>query len=205
MQTVYIQLKRFVTQTISSDSTQLLFGSRFWTDIPICNNERVQIRRLLHCRNSGMKGLTIDPSYPTISHSKAAFLLQFLTLSVLFPAGTTFTQRHINVDAASWRWLVVCSVFDQMQFSIVISYNKDILSGALLVDVGELCTVPSEWNTCPSSRKYTYIILSPLKSHFYIVKLGIHYFFLFLLKNIDCLYSLEPPRRDGSNASARRF
>ena len=43
----------------------------------------------------------------------------------------------------------------------------------------------------------------PLKPHFYIVKLrvyrGIHYFFLFLLKNIDCGYSLEPPRRGGSN------
>ena len=39
----------------------------------------------------------------------------------------------------------------------------------------------------------------PLKPQFYIVKLGIHYFFLFLLKNIDCGYSLEPPRRGGSN------
>ena len=29
--------------------------------------------------------------------------------------------------------------------------------------------------------------------------MGIHYFFLFLLKNIGCWYSLEPPRRDGSN------
>ena len=28
---------------------------------------------------------------------------------------------------------------------------------------------------------------------------GKHYFFLFLLENIDCGYSLEPPRRDGSN------
>ena len=28
---------------------------------------------------------------------------------------------------------------------------------------------------------------------------GIHYFFLFLLKNIDCWHSLEPPRRRGSN------
>ena len=43
----------------------------------------------------------------------------------------------------------------------------------------------------------------PLISHFYIVKTGvyrgIHYFFLFLLKNIDCGYSLEPPHRGGSN------
>ena len=29
--------------------------------------------------------------------------------------------------------------------------------------------------------------------------MGIQYFFLFLLKNIDCGYSLEPPRRGGSN------
>ena len=42
----------------------------------------------------------------------------------------------------------------------------------------------------------------PLKPHFYIVKLGLEgytLFFLFLLKNIDCGYSLEPPRRGGSN------
>ena len=41
-----------------------------------------------------------------------------------------------------------------------------------------------------------------LKPHFYIVKLeftGYLLFFLFLLKNIDCGYSLEPPRRGGSN------
>ena len=42
----------------------------------------------------------------------------------------------------------------------------------------------------------------PLKPHFYIVKLGLQgytLFFLFLLKNMDCGYSLEPPRWGGSN------
>ena len=41
----------------------------------------------------------------------------------------------------------------------------------------------------------------PLKPHFYIVKLGFTgvYIFLLLLQNIDCEYSLEPPRRGGSN------
>ena len=37
----------------------------------------------------------------------------------------------------------------------------------------------------------------PLKPHFCIVKLwfvGVYLFFLFLLQNIDCGYSLEPPR-----------
>ena len=43
----------------------------------------------------------------------------------------------------------------------------------------------------------------PLKPHFYIVKLGfyrgIHYFSYFRSKNIDCGYSIEPPRWGGSN------
>ena len=42
----------------------------------------------------------------------------------------------------------------------------------------------------------------PLKPQFYIGKLGfteVYTFFLFLLKNIDCGYSLEPPRWGGSN------
>ena len=44
--------------------------------------------------------------------------------------------------------------------------------------------------------------LDPLKPHFYIVKLGftgVYIIFLFLLKNIDGGYSLEPPWRGGSN------
>ena len=42
----------------------------------------------------------------------------------------------------------------------------------------------------------------PIKPHFYIVKLGftgVYIIFLFLLKNIDCGYALEPPQRGGSN------
>ena len=42
----------------------------------------------------------------------------------------------------------------------------------------------------------------PLKPHFYIIKLGftgVYIIFLFLLKNIDCGYPLETPRRGGSN------
>ena len=53
-----------------------------------------------------------------------------------------------------------------------------------------------------SSRKHTYIILTPLKPHYYIVKLGftgVYIMFLIAAQNIDCWYSLEPPRRGGSN------
>ena len=49
--------------------------------------------------------------------------------------------------------------------------------------------------TCPCN-------VYPLEPHFYTTKLGyagVYLFFLFLLQNIDCGYSLEPPRRGGSN------
>ena len=44
--------------------------------------------------------------------------------------------------------------------------------------------------TCPCNEH-------PLTPHFYIEKVGftrVYIFFLFLLQNIDCGYSLEPPR-----------
>ena len=50
--------------------------------------------------------------------------------------------------------------------------------------------------TCPCN-------VYPLIPHFHIVKVGyagVYLFFLFLHQNIDCGYSLEPPRRGGSNA-----
>ena len=53
-----------------------------------------------------------------------------------------------------------------------------------------------------SSRKHTYIIFDPLKPPLYIVKLGfigVYIVFLISAQNIDCGYSLEPPRRGGSN------
>ena len=63
--------------------------------------------------------------------------------------------------------------------------------------------IPTVSVRVPSNITKTYLYnFDPLKPHFYIVKLvyrGIHYFFLFLLKNIDFGYSLEPPRRGGSN------
>ena len=42
----------------------------------------------------------------------------------------------------------------------------------------------------------------PLKPHFYIVTLGftgVYIIFLFSAQNIACGYTLEPPRRGGSN------
>ena len=53
-----------------------------------------------------------------------------------------------------------------------------------------------------TSGKHVREMYTPLIPHFYIVKLGYagaYLFFLFLLQNIDCGYSLEPPRQGGSN------
>ena len=52
-----------------------------------------------------------------------------------------------------------------------------------------------------SSRKHIYIILTTLTPTFILKNWGLqgYTFFLFLLKNIDCGYSLEPPQRGGSN------
>ena len=62
-------------------------------------------------------------------------------------------------------------------------------------------TVKNQCKTCIT--KTCLYNFDPLKPNFYIVKLGFTeytLFLLFLLKNIDCGYALEPPRRGGSNA-----
>ena len=56
--------------------------------------------------------------------------------------------------------------------------------------------------TCVNITKTCLYNFDPLKPHFYIVKLGFTgctLFLLFLHKNIDCGYLLEPPRRGDSN------
>ena len=63
-----------------------------------------------------------------------------------------------------------------------------------LINVDHTCDI-SIRKTCPCNEY-------PFIPHFYILKLGfagVYLFFLFLLQNIDCGYSLEPPRRGGSN------
>ena len=55
---------------------------------------------------------------------------------------------------------------------------------------------------CDVLKKTCRYNFEPLKPHFYIVKLeftGVYIIFVIFAQNIDCLYSLEPPRRGGSN------
>ena len=50
-----------------------------------------------------------------------------------------------------------------------------------------------------TSRKHAYIILTPLNS----TSTGVYIIFLISAKNIDCGYSLEPPRRGFSTEYAQ--
>ena len=67
----------------------------------------------------------------------------------------------------------------------------------------QLALAKMEWShKLLSSGKPVREIYTPFKPLFYIVKLeytGVYLFFLLLLQNIDCGYSLEPSRRGGSN------
>ena len=72
----------------------------------------------------------------------------------------------------------------------------------ILHDMPEL----SEWNyenpECKLTPPYKKFITKTRHFYMYIVKLGftgVYIIFLISAQNIDCGYSLEPPRRGGSN------
>ena len=73
---------------------------------------------------------------------------------------------------------------------------------AIFAPLNPTFIIMQNWRMHGYIRKTSPCKVYPLKPHFYIVKLGyagVYLFFLFLLQNIDCGYSLEPPRRGGSN------
>ena len=84
----------------------------------------------------------------------------------------------------------------------------------LLYTVGDIGKERHIWSDCATmcfrrpvmkqgtSRKHAYIILTPISPLLYSktgADRGYTLFFLFLLKNVDCGYSLEPPWQGGSN------
>ena len=99
---------------------------------------------------------------------------------------TASQERRIDVTHTTTA-LLLCCVLAGTQYTVVL-----VLVLRVLV---RLCRAFS------ITKTYLYNF-DPLKPHFYIVKLGltgVYIIFLISAQNIDCGYSLEPPRRGGSN------
>ena len=106
-------------------------------------------------------------------------------------------------------WLLCCCFFvrHSVVFTFIFLENiKPILVSWSLGSLGPLWFI-WKWSSAHVyargriTRTYLYYF-DPLKPHFYIVKLGftgVYINFLISAQNIDCGYSLEPPRRGGSN------
>ena len=103
---------------------------------------------------------------------------------------TSFSASAIELLEDIWFAWSPSAVLSSWLLPVTEVCGSSLVSGKTLFSIVLIAKI---------SRKHTYIILTPLKPHFYIVKLGYTLLFLFLLENIDCGYSLEPPRRGGSN------
>ena len=78
------------------------------------------------------------------------------------------------------------------------TYNKHELQGSQIKYV--MVSLGNKEHSITNITKTCLYNFDPLKPHFYIAKLGFTgVYIIFLLKNIDCEYSLEPPRQGGSN------
>ena len=96
-------------------------------------------------------------------------------------------------------------------FSVLLSPLKNIccwysfelprLVEAIQMSTNNICCYKDSQKNISITKTYLYNF-DPLKPHFYIVKLGftgVYIIFIISAQNIDCGYSLEPPRRGGSN------
>ena len=78
------------------------------------------------------------------------------------------------------------------------TFGSDTEEGCTAAENNMVFKIKNKSN-CTSYITETYPCnVYPIEPHFYIAKLGfagVHLFFLVLLQNIDCGYSLEPPRQ----------
>ena len=132
-------------------------------------------------------------------------------------AGHGFHSKGISVEKARHPCVRMCVVllfvcFVLVLFCFVVLLLLLLLFSLVFTNINStfcfqiiaVVSVPSNITSLHITKTYLYNF-DHLKPRFYIVKLGFTgvqmytLFLLFLLKNIDCGYSLEPPRRGGSN------
>ena len=120
--------------------------------------------------------------------------------------------RSICKQWRPWSDAVFCGVWVSKEFKSLNIYGKYCIVFVLrfyspVTPIGS-CKVWSVYLTklflgmlSPITKTCLYNF-DPLKPHFYIVKLGftgVYIIFLISAQNIGCEYTLEPPRRGGSN------
>ena len=69
---------------------------------------------------------------------------------------------------------------------------------ALIINIG---VSTQYWGCHVTTCKHVHAMITPLIPYFYMVKMGltgVHLFFLCLIQDIDCGYSLESPRRQST-------
>ena len=121
-----------------------------------------------------------------------------LVCKYMFCMYSKFSDRQTNrqdcensLDTASAVFLIHPSSLNSLDRWIINYYNVSLI---FLNNYKRAAFV-----TITKTYLYNF---DPLKPHFYIVKLGftgVYIIFLISVQNIDCGYSLEPPRRGGSN------
>ena len=93
--------------------------------------------------------------------------------------------------------MIICDIF--LTIAQNITFEQTRISSKFLFNhlSGEYYEIKPIHEHCIMKTRLYYF--DPLKPHFNIAKLGftgvyIIFFYLFLLKNVDCGYSIEPPR-----------
>ena len=142
---------------------------------------------IIYCKNSKILGKRVCTT-AIFSFMSAFIALKGRSFQNLFNAlnGSQVSIVKINSERM---W------FDPVNPNITPTYffssSEQILSNKFTIGVF--------WFLITKTCLYSY---DPFKPQFYIVKLGftgVFVLFLYFCSNIDCVYSLEPPRRGGSN------
>ena len=97
----------------------------------------------------------------------------------------------MKTDKAMFGLIILIAQSRDVHMTNVFCYLQGPIPWSLANAEGLLCI----------TKTYLYNF-DPLKPHFYIVNLGftgVYIIFLISAQNINCGYSLEPPRRGGSN------
>ena len=138
---------------------------------------------------------------PLLIFSQSGYLIQIVAINLHILDGKLCRSRSVAKQGISGfsRTRVKIMVFQKMYITAAIYCFavQTVHQGC-----GEIPCLTCTAFLSHFIKKTRLYNFDPLKPHFYIVKLGftgVYIFFLFLLKNIDCGYSLEPPRRGGSN------